>query len=101
MSFEPLKRILSRSVRSAPMSKELRIAQVFDAARFVLERLWGTERSSLVVPLSFREGTLKFETSSPAAKQQMLVERAALMNEINRRLGERIVTSIVVQGRGF
>lgn len=101
MSFEPLRRILSRSVRSAPMSKELRIAQVFDAARFVLERSWGSERAVHVVPLSFREGVLKFETSSPAAKQLLAVERTTLMNEINRRLGERIVTSIVAQGRGF
>jgi hypothetical protein len=101
MTFEPLRHILSRSVRSNPASIDLQIARVFEQTNRVLSKLWGEERATTVRSVSFREGTLKLETTSPAAKQQLSVDAARIKNEINRLYGEQIVRSIVVQSKGF
>ncbi len=101
MSFESLRRIVSRTVRNPQTSKDLQIARIFDAARTVLRKLWGEERSALIDPISFKEGILKFATFSPAAKQQLTVEAPRIKNEINRQLGTVIVHSIVIHAKGF
>ena len=101
MSFEPIKRILTRSVQSAPMSKELQIARVFEAWQTVLSHLWGEEKAAYIVPVSFKEGVLKVSSTSPAAKQQLNVEMVRLKNEVNRYLSERVVMSIAVVSKGF
>ena len=101
MSFEPIKRILTRSIQSAPISKELQIARVFDAWSLVLRQLWGEEKAAYIVPVSFKEGVLKVSSTSPAAKQQLNVEMVRLKNEVNRYLSEKVVVEVVVVGKGF
>ncbi len=101
MPFEPIKHILAHSIKISPLAAQLQIARVFDAWQHVLQKLWGTERAALVSPISLREGVLKLATTSPAAKQQLSVEKVKLQNAVNRQLGEQVVRSIVVQARGF
>lgn len=100
MSFEPLRHILSRSIRTTAASTDLQIARVFDVSRTVLTKLWGEERAAYVRPVSFREGVLKLETVSPSAKQQLGVDLMRLKNEMNRLLDRQVITSIIVQGKG-
>ncbi|MFZ2803896.1 MAG: DciA family protein [Patescibacteria group bacterium] len=101
MSFEPLRHILSRSIKANPASTDLNVARVMDAAQTVIEKMWGEERAAYVRALSFREGVLKFETTSPAAKQELAIDTIRLKNEINRQLGSQAVKTITVQSKGF
>lgn len=101
MSFESLRKIVSRTIVASPVSKDLQIARISEAFRLVLDRLWGSERASLVSFVSFREGTLKCESVSPAAKQQMSVESVRIQNELNRQLGGKIVHTIITASKGF
>jgi len=102
MSFEPIKRVLQRSVQqNAPISTELQIARVFDAWRTVLVALWGPDRAAYVAPISFREGTLKVESTSAAALQQLTVDSQRIKNEMNRLLGARIIISLNTRAKGF
>jgi len=101
MSFEPLKHILSRSVRATPQSVDLQLARVLDTAQTVLAKLWDADRAAHVRTLSFSEGVLKFETTSPAAKQELSIDATRLKNEINRQLGAQAVKRILVQSKGF
>mgnify|MGYP000638314411 CR=1 FL=1 len=99
MSFESIRKILSLKVQAGTGTKDMRIAHVFEAVRSVLDVEWGVEKSALVKPISFTEGTLKLETSSSAAKQELGVQAARLKNELNRRLGALVVRQIVVSLR--
>jgi len=101
MSFDSMKRILSAKTAVDPRMRDLQIARIFDVTHLVLDKLWGEERAAYVTPLSFREGTLKLETSSPAAKQQLKLDETRLKNEINRQLGSLVVRSMVIQSKGF
>jgi hypothetical protein len=101
MPFEPLRHILSRNFRATPQSVDLQLARVLDVARTVLDKLWGSERAAYARVLSFKEGVLKFETTSPAAKQELVVDTIRLKNEINRQLGSQVIKSIVIQSKGF
>ncbi len=101
MSFEPIKRILSRVLPASPASKELQIARVFDGWQQTLLEGWGAERAACIIPVSFSEGALKVETTSPSAKQMLLLELPRLKNELNRHLGALVVRSIIVARRGF
>jgi hypothetical protein len=101
MSFESLRRIVSRAVDRSPISKDLQIARVSEAFRIVLDRLWGSERASLITFVSLREGILKCESTSPAAKQQMSVENVRIQNEVNRQLGDKVIHKILTIAKGF
>lgn len=101
MSFEPLRHIVARTIRSNSRSVDLEIARVFDVSRRVLGAFWGEERAQLVIPISFKEGVLKCETTSPAAKQHLHVEMMKLKNEMNRQLGVALIAKIMVVGKGF
>ncbi len=101
MGFEPLKRILRQTATTTPIAKDLQIARVFDCWQRTLVALWGDARANYVSPVSFREGVLKVETISPAAKQQLSTDLMRLKNDVNRQLGELVVRSITVLSKGF
>ena len=83
---------------SAPQGKKLRddfqVARIFAEVENVLLLLWGPERSKYMKPLSFKEGTLKLQTTAPVAVQQLKVDRVRIMNELNRRLGARVIRDL-------
>ncbi len=101
MSFEPIRRVLQRSVQSAPIAKELQIARVFEAWQNVIVAVWGSERAAFLTPVSFRDGTLAVETTSASAQQQLRVDDTRLKNEVNRYLSERVLLKISVRSRGY
>ncbi|MFH1621044.1 MAG: DciA family protein [Patescibacteria group bacterium] len=101
MSFEPLRKIISRSSGGFAFSKELQIAQVFDAFTVVMQNLWGDDKASFLSPVSFREGKLRIQSIAPSAQQQFNVEGVRIKNEINRKLGNQTVKSIIVVSKGF
>lgn len=101
MAFSSFKRILTEKAAHDPKMRDLQVAQVFAAAVAVLAAVWGPDKAAYVKPLSFREGVLKFETTAPAAKQQLQVDAPRLRNEINRRLGRLAVRTIAVASKGF
>ncbi len=101
MSFDSLRHILSAKTVSDPRLHDLQIARIFSVTQLVLNKVWGEERAAYVKPLSFREGTLKLETTSPAAKQQLKLDEVRLKNEINRQLGSQAIRAIAVQAKGF
>ncbi len=101
MTFQSMRNILSRSLGTAQVSQDLTIAGIFEASRSVLAACWGEERGACLKPVSFNEGCLKFQTDSPAAKQQMTLEQARIKNEINRKLGRLEVKKIIVETKGF
>jgi len=101
MSFDSLKRIITAKAVADPKMRDLQIARIFEIARLVLDKVWGPERAAYVAPLSFREGTLKLETTSPSAMQQLKLDEPRLKNEINRQLGSLVVRSMEVRAKGF
>ena len=101
MAFEPIKRIIPSFVRDHGLERSLNATFVVQAAEETLRLRWGEQKAALVTPVSFVEGRLKFETSSPAALQELRVQQTAIMNDINRRLGKRVVLSFVFVSKGF
>ncbi len=101
MSFEPFRHILSRAISKQQVSPALQIARVFDVARTVLAKLWGEEQAVYVSPVSFHEGTLKLQTASASAKQQLGIDTLRVQNEINRVIGQKVVQRIAIISKGF
>jgi hypothetical protein len=99
--LEPLKRILTQTMKSAPISKELGIARVFEAFRTVMVLRWGEEKAEYVIPVSLKEGVLKLESRSPAAIQEFRLIEAAVKNDLNRQIGEALVGKILIVSRGY
>lgn len=101
MGFDSIRKILPSVVRSRGIAPQLLTRKVLEEAAAVLHGLWGEERAVLVQPVSFHEGTLKLASTSAAAMQELRVHQVAILNEINRKLGERIVRSIALASKGF
>jgi hypothetical protein len=101
MSFEPMKRILSRAVQRAGLETQVSAARIVSEAEEALIRLWGTERASYVSVVSAREGVLKVRVLSPAAAQTLKKDEVAWMNEVNRAMGERRIHRIALVREGF
>ena len=94
MSFESIKKIIPQVVSSRGISKPILTRQILEEVIIVLKTLWGEERAAYIRPISFADGILKLECRSAVAKQQLSLDRIRLLNEMNRRLGERKVYSI-------
>ncbi len=101
MSFESMRRLLPTVMRSHGISKQVQSRQLLEMGSEVLRLLWGEDRARSLRPVSFKEGTLKFESTSAPAMQQLKVDQTRVMNEMNRRLGERCVLRLDVRSSGF
>ncbi len=101
MGFQPIRKILPNVVASHGMTAQLRVRRVLEAAAAVLPALWGEERAAYVRPVSFRSGDLKMEARSASALQVLRMDETRIMNEINRRVGERAVVRIRAVSKGF
>lgn len=101
MSFESIKRIIPSFVREHGLEKPLQAQSVVEVAAEVFKAKWGVERASVIMPISFVSGCLKLDVTSPSALQELRVQEAAIMNEINRRVGSRVVRSLRATSKGF
>lgn len=101
MSFEPLSRILRQTVPHTPIAKDIQIARVFHAWEEALLGAWGKEKAAFVATVSFREGALAVDVTSPAAAQQLATDLTRIQNETNRRLGGLVVKAVRIRRKGF
>lgn len=101
MSFQPIKKLLPDALKNHGISKQIQARQVLELARETLRALWGEERSCYLEPISLLEGTLKMASTSAVAMQRFRLDETRFMNEINRRLGIRVVHRIEVRSKGF
>lgn len=101
MAFEPIKRLLPRSVASHGLTRELQARRVLELSVTVLQGLWGKERAQYLEPVSFHDGQLSLKVSSAAAKQQLSTQLTPYMNELNRQLGEKVIHKIILISKGF
>jgi hypothetical protein len=77
-----------------PPPESLRAVMLWDRA--VDSRLAAHSRA-----VRLREGRLFVEVSRPVWKQELLISRRRIINEMNRLLGERLVADIVFTVRGL
>jgi hypothetical protein len=96
MSFEPIRKILPKAIAEVGISRQVKVAQVLDVAGAMFLQVWGEERAAFVKPVSFLEGTLKVRTLAPIAAQELKMQEATLVNELNRRLGARVIFRLSV-----
>ena len=101
MAFTSLKRVLTQAVRQAGLEQTVTAARIVSVAQSALERLWEPEQAAYVRVVSCVGTTLKVAVSSPAAAHGLRTMETMWLNEINRTLGERRVTKIVVMREGF
>lgn len=99
MGFEPLKRILHRSLSSSSSRNAIEVARIFFIWDEVLREQWGKEKAAYVHPVSFREGVLKVTTASSAAKHMLEIDKNRLKQDVNRRIGSLKVHLIITTWR--
>ena len=94
MSFEPIKRLLPKSMENAGWKPQIDAMQILDTAKKVLNGLWGEEKASRVTFVSVKDGCLKASSKSGAAIQELKVNEVRFLNEVNRALGAKKVISL-------
>jgi len=67
---------------------------VIEVTRECLAGLWGEEKAKHVDPVSFAGGELRLLSRVPAAVQELRMWDVRLRNEINRKLGGKIVHAL-------
>ena len=97
MPFQPIRRILSASMRDSGIEARVSAMRVIDAAKASLTRLWGCERASFVEPVAFSNGILKVDVRSSSAEVALNGVLTPWVNETNRALGAKRVTEVRVR----
>lgn len=97
MAFEPIKRVLPKALEQAGIKRQIDAVRVLEVARSSLEAVWGADKAALVIFISFSGGTLKAQSSVPAAVQELKLIDTRLRNEINRSLGSLTVKALSVR----
>ena len=101
MPFEPIRRILPRAIQDAGISRQVTAARIIEETQDVIRALWGDEKARYVEVVSFHEGVLKIAATAPAALQELKIWEVRLQNEINRRLGYKVVQKFFPYGQTF
>ncbi len=101
MSWLSIKSIMPAAIRKAGITQQVTAVRVMDVAAKVLASLWGPDQAACVKFLTWSGGTLKAQTSSPAAKQMLSKQKIQFVNEVNRELGERAVLDLDIRSQGF
>jgi hypothetical protein len=101
MGFESLKRLLPTVVRSHGIGTQVEARRVLERSMVVLRALWGEERAGGVSAVSFRDGVLKLESTSPSALHMLRLEELKIRNAMNRDLGSLVVRKLDVRAKGF
>ena len=101
MTFHSMKKIMPSVLAGRSFTHQLEAFQVLEHAVAAVLGLWGDERARFVTPISFADGTLKFESTSAVAMQQFRVDEVRILNEINRRCGSRRAVRLDVRSKGF
>ncbi|MFA5935370.1 MAG: DciA family protein [Patescibacteria group bacterium] len=101
MAFEPMKRLLPTVMRTHGIAKQVESRQVVDRSLVVLRALWGEDRAKGVTAVSFKDGSLKLESVSAPALQQLKLDQTKILNALNRDLGSKVVVKIDARARGF
>ena len=101
MPWQSLKGLLSKSIKKAGLDAQITGQLVIDKANKILLARWGDKKMSFVEFISFKEGRLKVEISSPVAMQTLSAERTVFINALNHELGKKVVIEIVMRRKGF
>lgn len=96
MSFEPIKRLIPKSLENAGWKPQIDAMMILDTANKVLLGLWGAEKASRITFVSVKAGCLKATSSSGVAIQELKIMEVRLLNEINRALEAKKVFSLKV-----
>jgi len=99
MSFEPIRRILPKAIQSAGISRQITAVRVIDEAMKLIRTLWGEEKARYVECVSFVGGVLKIRALAPAAMQELKIWQIRLQNDLNRALGGKVISQIIVTDR--
>ncbi len=95
MAFQSIRRVLPEAIRKAGIEEQVSSVHVVALAKETLERFWGPEKAQYIEWISYKDGALKIRAHAPAAKQELHVWQARLLNELNRSLGAKRVTKII------
>lgn len=91
----PIRDILKSAARTWGIEPAADLA----AARAAWPKIVGPALAERSTPLSLSRGRLRVGTSAAAAGQEIRLQSAAIARELNRELGSRRVTQVVVTMR--
>jgi len=94
MALEPIKRLLPNSLQQAGWRPQIDAMMILEVAHKTLLGLWGEDRASRITFVSVKHGCLKASSSSAPAIQELKITEQRLLNEINRALGAKKITSL-------
>lgn len=97
MAFESIRRVLPKAIESAGLKRQVDAVRVISIADELLRRLWGDEKAVLIHFVSLSQGTLKAESSSAAAVQELKLIQGRFVSELNRQLDGKIVSALNVR----
>lgn len=92
---------MPKAIREAGIQEKMTSVKVLESSSRILKGRWGEEKASLVEFVSFMQGTLKVQTSSPGAMQTLKMEQISFLNDLNRLLGEKAVKKLDIRSQGF
>lgn len=101
MGFEPIRRVLPKAIQQAGIAEQVQADRVLRLAKEHITALWGQEKASYILPLSFQGGTLKIQSRSATALQELKQLVPRLQNDLNRVLGGKVIVCIRCQSIGF
>ncbi|HVM90859.1 MAG TPA: DciA family protein [Verrucomicrobiae bacterium] len=97
MPFQKLGGIQSESLQKfAGLRRNVDAVRVIEAAKTVLNALWGEEKASLVRGVSFHDGELKLAATASIVVGELKLIETRLLNEINRHLAARVVQKLKI-----
>lgn len=94
MSFTPLGDAISHKLLDDPVGKQVQAAGVLEAATAVFAQRFGKEEAEHVVPRFVKNKTLTVTCSSSVIAQEIRLNQAEIVDEINTACGTKEIDRI-------
>lgn len=91
---QPLKNLLGDAVKRYGISKGVQAAVVSEEFIKICRELYGKKVLDDIKHVSFRNGQLKIKCGQPAVAQNLIINRARIINEINQKIGNKAVADL-------
>ncbi len=98
MAFSSLRDLLSRSLRTAGIDRQVRAAQVVDTFGAVVAQHLGAPVAAQATAVHLRDGVLTVRCASSAMAQELRLREPKLLATLNERVGGSVDRLHFIQG---
>lgn len=92
--MEPIKNLVSQSVKKAGADKSVEAARVVEITEKIIEKIFGKKMTMHIKPLYLKNRTLTVSCTNSTVAQELKLQEPDILERLTKKLGKNLVDRI-------